>query len=189
MKPQFSVFLLCLALTTGHLAAQDKSPADHPAAKVVGEFLPIALERDWNKAAKFIEPTSLANLQRGWVAKTKRAATIDEEKALVRSIGKEDLDQIEKMSALDFYAAYQISLQNRFNLAPERLKIIADTIKLEFLSVGQESDRLCHVLVRTHHQDGTNNVSRLELISLVKSSDKWRVSLDEQTPKITPIKK
>ena len=43
-----------------------------------------------------------------------------------------------------------------------------------------------HVLVRTEHDDNGKHISNLELISLVKAGDKWRVSLDEQGPKVTP---
>lgn len=189
MKSFFATLILTISIACPSTRAQEKSPADHPAAKVVAQFLPSALNRDWSTAATSVEASSLAKLQRDWIAETKRAGTIDQEKALIRSIGKQNLDEIAKMPANEFYTAYQISLQQRYNVDPERLKIIADTLKLTILSIALETDRLCHVLVRTRHQDGTNNVSRLELISTVNTSGKWKVSLDEQRPVVTPVKK
>ncbi|MDG2123316.1 MAG: hypothetical protein P8J87_06455 [Verrucomicrobiales bacterium] len=189
MKSILATLILTISIACPSTRAQEKPPADHPAAKVVAQFLPSALNRDWTKASNYVEPSSLAKLQRDWIAETKRAATIDQENTLIRSIGKQNLDEIAKMPASEFYAAYQISLQRRYNVDPERLKVIADSLELTFLSIALETDRLCHVLVRTRHQDGTNNVSRLELISAVNTSGKWKVSLDEQRPVVTPIKK
>lgn len=161
---------------------------NHPASKVVLQYLQYALARDWKNATTLITPGSLAAVKESYVDRIKRAPTIDDEMRMVRELGKADLAEVEAMSPAAFYTAYHYSLQRRFNLTEERIKEIASTIKLKVLSVAEEpDDGLAHVLVRTQHQDGENVVRNLELISLTKQGEKWMVTLEAQGPKLTPV--
>jgi hypothetical protein len=181
-----------LVLTVGPVAAPAaehvliaKSDEQKAAEKVVVSYLDLALRHDWASATKLVEPASLAGVKDGWLERAERAPTIDDEMRIVRSVGKESLDEVRAMPPAEFYAAYHAALAQRFNLTEARIKSIADSLKLRVLAIAMETDSLVHVLVRTTHADEDRHVSKLELVSLVKAGDRWLVSLDEQGPKVT----
>lgn len=167
--------------------AQEGTVENHPAAKVVKEYLNLVLQREWSKSAALVEPKSLDSLLVDYVRRVKGARTMDEEEQMVRRVGKESLDQIEKMAPLDFYVAYHEGLQERWNVSPEAIKKVRESLKIKVLSVGDEDATHAHILVRTKHSNDKANISNLELISLVKVGDTWKVGLNEQMPQITPL--
>ena len=64
---------------------------------------------------------------------------------------------------------------------------IAETLKLNLLSIAEERPDLVHLLVRTKHETKKHAVQNLEIVSLVKQGGKWLVSLGEQQTKYTPL--
>ena len=160
----------------------------HPAAKVVQDYLRLALGRNWAASAKLIEPESLTNLRDSYVRRIKRpGTTVDEELGMVRKLGKSDVTEVEKMSPTAFYAAYNTALQSKYHLTEDVLKLISKSLELRLLSIALEGEELAHIVVRTSHRDNRNHVSNLELVSLRKVRDKWMVALNEQIPVIIPL--
>ncbi|CAN5125799.1 hypothetical protein BH23VER1_BH23VER1_05550 [soil metagenome] len=166
----------------------------HPAAQVVVRYLANALGHDWQASTALIEPRSLAGVQRAFVERVKLSPTIDDEMNMIARVGKTNLDQIEEMTPSEFYLAYHSNLQTRLGIDRERNAMIAESLGLTVLSVGEEpASNLAHVLVRTVHRDGDKLVRNLELISLVKTKgadgkqERWLVSLDQQQPQVTAI--
>lgn len=162
--------------------------AKHPAAKVVQDYLRLALARKWEASAKLIEPESLTNLRDSYVRRIKRpGTTIEEETQMVKKLGKSGVEEVEKMPPASFYSAYNTALQEKYDLTNEVLTLIANTLELRLLSIALEGDELAHILVRTSHRDNRNHVSNLELVSLRKIRGKWLVALNEQIPVIIPL--
>ncbi|MEZ5324493.1 MAG: hypothetical protein R3F19_05475 [Verrucomicrobiales bacterium] len=182
--------LLCMGSAISAASAQQSSAqiSKHPAAKVVQDYLRLALARKWEASAKLIEPDSLENLRDSYVRRIKRpGTTVEEETAMVQKLGKADVEEVAKMSPADFYAAYNTALQEKYDLTNEVLTLIANTLELRLLSIALEGDELAHILVRTSHRDNRNQVTNLELVSLRKIRDEWKVALNEQIPMIVPL--
>jgi hypothetical protein len=170
-------------------SAQESNPEfdNNPAVKVVKEYLKCMLEQDWTGSSKLVEPKSLEDLRDDYVKRVKNTASLDEEKMVVEKFKVSRLEDIEKQSGSEFYVAYHRLLKERTPVEPAVLKKVRDSMKLRILSVAMETDKLCHILVRTKHNNDRVNVESIEVLSMVKLGDKWVVGLNEQTPKITPI--
>ncbi|MGK0186313.1 MAG: hypothetical protein ACI9R3_002096 [Verrucomicrobiales bacterium] len=183
-----ALVFLCL-VTPAALAQQSSSQiSKHPAAKVVQDYLRLALARKWADSAKLIEPESLTNLRDSYVRRIKRpGTTVENEMAMVKKLGETDVEDVAKLPPASFYAAYNTALQKRYDLTEDVLKLIANTLELRLLSIALEGDELAHILVRTSHRDNRNQVANLELISLRKIHGKWLVALNEQIPLIIPL--
>ena len=161
----------------------------HPASQVVVQFLRYSVNREYNKSAGLITPASLEKLKRDYVAKVKSPRTgLDEATALCRAVGVEEEGGIDVMTPVEFYTAYNQGVQRRYKVTDEMNRRIADSLELNMLSVAEEGPDLVHFLVRTLHRTPANEVSHLEIISLVRVDNRWLVSLDEKEPKYTPLK-
>lgn len=188
----FTSFLAAAAMVLtvpGGRAQEARELAEkHPAAQVVVKFLRYSVNREYEKAAELIQPASLATLQKEYLAKVKSPrVALDEVRAMCRAVGVEDERGIEAMSPPAFYAAYNQGMQRRYNVTDEVNRRIADTLELNMLSVAEEGPALVHFLVRTKHRTLANEVSHLEIISLVRRDSQWLVSLGEHEPKYTPL--
>ena len=185
-----AAFLCATAMlpTTG--SAQDLTPAqeNHPSIRVVREYLKCMLEQNWTGSAELVETRSLEDLRSDYVKRVKATATLDEEKMVVSKFGVKTLEEIEKLSGAQFYISYHKLLKERSPVAPEVLQKVRDSMQLRILSLAVENDKLAHVLVRTKHNNDKVQVESIEVISLIKTGDKWMVGLNEQAPKITPLK-
>ena len=162
---------------------------NHPAVKVVNEYLKCMLSQDWESSSKIVETKSLEDLRDDYVKRVKGTATLDEEKMVVEKFKVKQIEDVGKLSGADFYIAYHKLLKDRSPADATVLKKVRDSMKLRILSVAAETDSLVHVLVRTKHNNDKVTVESLEIISLIKVGDKWMVGLNEQTPKITPLAK
>ncbi len=184
-----SILTASLMLICAPLAAQESNPEfdNNPAVKVVKEYLKCMLEQDWSGSSKLVEPKSLEDLRDDYVKRVKNTASLDEEKMVVEKFKVSRLEDIEKQSGAEFYIAYHRLLKERTPVEPAVLKKVRDSMKLRILSVAMETDKLCHILVRTKHNNDRVNVESIEVLSMVKLGDKWMVGLNEQTPKITPL--
>ena len=130
----------------------------------------------------------MENLRDSYVRRIKRPGTsVEDETAMVKKLGKADVEDVAKMTPTEFYAAYNTALQEKYDLTNDVLTLIANTLELRLLSIAIEGDDLAHILVRTSHRDNRNQVSNLELVSLRKINDKWMVALNEQIPVIVPL--
>ena len=163
------------------------SPAEHPAAKVVEEYLRMIITRQWKKSADIVDEKSMEVLHTDYVARAGQARTMDEEESMVRRVGKSTIAEVKAMKPREFYTAFHEGLQDRYKVEEAKLEIIRKSITMAVLSVAQETDRLAHVLVRAKYSTGETLIERLELVSLVKNGEKWQVALNEQAPKSTPI--
>ncbi len=160
---------------------------NHPAVKVVKEYLKCMLEQNWTGSAKLVETKSLEDLRDDYVKRVKSTASLDEERMVVEKFKVKQLEDIEKLSGVDFYIAYHRLLKERAPVEPAVLKKVRDSMKLRILSLALENEKLCHILVRTKHANDRVNVESLEVLSMVKVGENWQVGLNEQTPKLTPI--
>lgn len=168
-------------------AAAQEDFDKHPATKVVREYLNHILKREWEKSAALVEPKSLETLVKDYAARVKRAPTMDDERAMCDRLGKTSPEQIEEMSPVTFYVTYHKSIQDKYKVTPELMKTVQDSLKMRLLSIGEEDADHVHVLVRTTHSNGKVNISNLEMVSLVKVDGAWKVGLNEQAPRVTPI--
>lgn len=169
-------------------AAADTAKLDaHPASKVVREYLQLMLQREWVKSAALVEPASLQQLVKDYVEKLKRAPTMDDEEAMCQRVGKSNVDDVAAMAPIDFYVAYHQGIQERYKVPPEVIKKVRETLTLKLLSIAQEDDSHVHVLVRTRHNNDKAVFESLELVSLVKVDGAWKVGLNEQAPRVTPL--
>ncbi len=184
-----SLCLLPLAPGRAQQAVTSQDLANlHPSAASVIGYLKSAVQRDYEKAAALIQPSSLADMQKDYVRRLKNPSVpYDEVSGMCRAVGKKDEDEVEKMRPVEFYLAYQKSLQTRYNVTDDENKRIMNTLELNLLSVAEERPDLVHVLVRTQHKTSKAKVSNLELVSLVKEGGKWLVALGEQRAKVTPL--
>lgn len=160
----------------------------HPAAQVVVKFLRLSVNRDYAQAAELIAPPSLATLKADYLKKVKNPRTaMDEAGAMCRAVGVENETAMEAMTPVSFYTAYNQGMQRRYNVTDEVNQRIADSLELNILSVAEEGGGLAHFLVRTQHQTMSNQVSHLEVISLLRQGSQWLVSLGEKEPKYSPL--
>lgn len=169
------------------IAQQVADPESHPAAKVVHEYLAMILARQWKGSADIVDESSMKGLQDDYIARISKAPTMDDEENMVRRVGKGSLDEVKAMKPREFYTAYHEGLQDRYKVDEAVLAVIRSSLKITLLSVAQEGDKTVHVLVRTKHSNGKVNIENLELVSLIKSGEKWKVALNEQAPKVSPV--
>jgi hypothetical protein len=153
----------------------------------VKEYLTCMLEQNWTGSAALVEPKSLADLRDDYVKRVKATASLDDEKMVLEKFKVANLEGIEKMSGSDFYVAYHHLLKERTPVDPAIMEKVRKSMQLRILSVAQEDEKLCHVLVRTKHHNDRVNIESLEVLSMVKLGEKWLVGLNEQTPKVTPL--
>lgn len=177
---------LPMTVRSQEAAATDEN---HPAAKVVNEYLKCMLSQDWEASSKIVETKSLEDLRDDYVKRVKSTATLDEEKMVVEKFKVKQIEDVGKLSGAEFYITYHKLLKERNPADATMLKKVRDSMKLRILSIAPETDALVHVLVRTNHNNDKVAVQSLEIISLIKVGDKWMVGLNEQTPKITPLAK
>lgn len=185
--------LLVLALSTaacmagvpraGAQATAVADPAEHPAAKVVREYLSMIITRQWKKSADIVDEQSMVVLHKDYVARTEKARTMDEEESMVRRVGKSTIEEVAQMKPREFYTAFHEGLQVSYKVEDAKLDVIRKTITMKVLSVVEETERLAHVLVRAKYSTGEADIERLELVSLLKNGGKWQVALNEQAPK------
>ncbi|MFN0127691.1 MAG: hypothetical protein ACKV19_13500 [Verrucomicrobiales bacterium] len=160
----------------------------HPAAQVVVKFLRHSVNREYDKASDLVLPASLTTLQKDYLAKVKSPrVAMNESTAMCRAVGVEDERGIEAMTPRQFYTAYNLGMQRRYNVTDEVNRRIADTLELKMLSAAEEGPALVHFLVRTQHQTMANEVRHLEIVSLARVNNQWLVSLGEHEPKYKPL--
>ncbi len=169
------------------LAQQAADPEAHPAAKVVHDYLGMILARQWKGSSDIVDESSMKGLQDDYIARISRAPTMDDEESMVRRVGKGSLDEVRAMKPREFYTAYHEGLQERYKVDENILEIIRKSLTIKLLSVAEEGPKTVHILVRTKHSNGKVIIENLELVSLVKIGDKWKVALNEQSPKVTPV--
>ena len=192
MKP-FRYALLCLLpvlLPMSAGAQVAKAINEHPATQVTFEYLRNAMGKDWVKAAALIEADSLETLKQRYIRRIKASATIDEEMAHVRRLDCNRLKDVESLSGKEFYIRYHKGIQLRFEVDQAKLDKILASLAVKLLSLAEEKvedQELCHILVRTRHSDGEKQVSALDLVSLVKVEDAWKVTLNAKDPYVKPV--
>ena len=190
LRPSFFAILSGLLLWLPSLpsrAEDDPKVTAHPAAKVVREYLQLVLQRDWNKSAALVEPLSLKQLHADFLIRLKKAPTMDDEQLMTKRVGKETYTEVENMAPISFYTAYHEGLQERWKVSPEVIKKVRDSLTIRLLSLGEEDPSHVHILVRTKHSTDKALIENLELLSLVKIDGAWKIALNEQAPKVTPL--
>lgn len=168
-------------------AAESAKLEAHPATKVVKDYLQLMLQREWAKSAALVEPASLKQLVEDYVKRLKNAPTMDDEAEMTRRVGKGTIEEVEAMAPVEFYVAYHQGIQQRYQVPPEVIKKVRDSLSLRVLSLAQEDESHVHILVRTKHNNDKAIFESLELVSLVKVGDAWKVGLNEQAPRMTPV--
>lgn len=178
--------------SAGSLAAQTSRELaeKHPAAQVVVQFLRHSVNRSYGAASSLVSPQSLATLKKDYVERLMSPRIpLDQVGAMCRAVGVEKEEQVQAMTPAQFYVAYNQGMQRRYNVTDADNKRIAESLQLFLLSVAEEGKDLVHLLVRTKHETANNEVSNLEVVSLVLQEGKWRVSLGAQETKYTPLEK
>lgn len=181
------VLTLMLLTASPALAQDDPKVIAHPASKVVKDYLQLVLQREWTKSASLVEPKSLKQLHTDFISRLKKAPTMDDESEMIRRVGKKTSLEVEEMAPLAFYTAYHEGIQERWKVSPEVIKKVRDSLTVRLLSIGEEDADHVHILVRTKHSNDKAIIENLELISLNKIDGAWKVALNEQAPRITPL--
>ena len=179
-----AVFFFILAPA---LAPAQEDINQHPATKVVLSYLRYSMGQQWEKSGKLIETDSLETLKRRYIQRIKMAPTIDDEMAMVRRLDQNSLSDVEKMEPFAFYVAYHKGLQERFEVTEELLDQIINTMGVRVMALAEEDfDGIdyAHVLVRTRHENRDKEVSSLDLVSLIKVGDDWKVTLNALDPSV-----
>ena len=179
--------LLFAVATLPALAQNAKAINEHPATQVTFAYLRSAMGQDWTKAAALIEPASLETLKMRYIKRIKASATIDDEIAHVRRLDCVNLKEVEGLNAKEFYIRYHIGVQKLNGVDQAKLDQILATLAVKLLSLAEEKvdqNEICHILVRTRHSNEKMQISALDLVSLVKLSDNWKVTLNAQEPLI-----
>lgn len=172
------------------LADKNEEISKHPATQVTFSYLKNAMGQDWEKAANLIEPLSLENLKTRYILKIKASSTFDEEIARVRKVDCANLREVEKLEPVDFYVRYHKGVQQRFKVDQEILDKILASLAVKLLSLAQDTvgeKEYCHILVRTRHSNGDKQISALDLVSLIKIKDTWKVTLNAQQPVVKKV--
>ena len=184
-----SAFLGAALLLTAPPRAVAQAAPDHPAIKVVQEYLSMILTRQWQKSTDIVDESSIKTLQTDYVERVKQARTIDEEEAMLRRVGKATLEEVAKMPAREWYSAFNEGLKAQYKLEDEKLAEIRQSITLKTLSIASDDDgKLVHVLVKASYSTGEARIERLDLTTLRNNGGKWQVVLDGQSPKVTQLK-
>jgi hypothetical protein len=180
--------IAALTIAAPHAVAQ--APAgDHPAVKVVNDYLAMILTRQWKKSADIVDDASIKTLKDDYVGRIKQARTIDDEEAMVRRVGKATVEEVAKMTPREWYSAYNDGLRERYQLSDEKLAEIRKTISLKTMSIAEDDGgKLVHILVKATYSTGDASVERLDLTTVKNNGGKWQIVLDGQAPRITPLK-
>ena len=184
------LIITLLLSVTSVLADKNQEISKHPATQVTFSYLRNAMGQDWEKAAQLIEPLSLENLKARYILKIKASSTFDEEIARVRRVDCANIREVEKLDAVDFYVRYHKGVQQRFKVDQEILDKILASLGVKLLSLAEDtvgSKDYCHILVRTRHSNGDKQISALDLVSLVKIKDTWKVTLNAQQPVVKKV--
>jgi hypothetical protein len=187
-----SCFLAALMVAGAALAepasAESSLAERHPAGEVVVKFLRLSINREFGKVAALIDPASLDTLKKDYIKTiVDPRLPFDQVQARCRAVGVDDEADINAMSPVEFYVAYNKGLQRRYEVTDDINRRIAETLELNLLSIAEERPDLVHLLVRTKHETKKHFVQNLEIVSLVKRDGKWLVSLGEQQTKYTPL--
>ena len=184
------LIITLLLSVTSVLADKNQEISKHPATQVTFSYLRNAMGQDWEKAAQLIEPLSLENLKARYILKIKASSTFDEEIARVRRVDCANIREVEKLDAVDFYVRYHKGVQQRFKVDQEILDKILASLGVKLLSLAEDAvggKDYCHILVRTRHSNGDKQISALDLVSLVKIKDTWKVTLNAQQPVVKKV--
>ncbi|MEC9036858.1 MAG: hypothetical protein VX588_08555 [Verrucomicrobiota bacterium] len=184
------LIITLLLSVTSVLADKNQEISKHPATQVTFSYLRNAMGQDWEKAAQLIEPLSLENLKARYILKIKASSTFDEEIARVRRVDCANIREVEKLDAVDFYVRYHKGVQQRFKVDQEILDKILASLGVKLLSLAEDTvggKDYCHILVRTRHSNGDKQISALDLVSLVKIKDTWKVTLNAQQPVVKKV--
>jgi len=185
----FALALFCVVTSSGPQRglAQTKEIESHPAYQVVVSYLTYAMGQDWPKSAALIDAKSLSSLRDRYIARIGSARTVQEEIEMCRALDCTNLTEAKTLDPSDFYIRYHKGIEKRYKVSQEKLDTIMRTKRVKLLSLAEEThsgEEYAHVLVRTKHQNGTKEISSLELISLLKVDGKWLVTLDASKPTV-----
>ena len=188
-RASLSLAIFALILTTAPRIglAQSKDLESHPAYQVVRSYLTYAMGQDWPKSAALIDEVSLQGFRDRYLGTISKARTFQEELDMVRALDCNNLEEVKALDPNDFYIRYHKGVQERYKVTKEKLDLIIKSKKVKLLSLVEEDHdgkKLCHILVRTKHDNGDKTIYSLELISLVKLAGKWMVTLEAMKPTI-----
>ena len=184
------LIITLLLSVTSVLADKNQEISKHPATQVTFSYLRNAMGQDWEKAAQLIEPLSLENLKARYILKIMASSTFDEEIARVRRVDCANIREVEKLDAVDFYVRYHKGVQQRFKVDQEILDKILASLGVKLLSLAEDTvggKDYWYILVRTRHSNGDKQISALDLVSLVKIKDTWKVTLNAQQPVVKKV--
>ena len=186
----FILITIYLLSVTYMQADKNEDISKHPATKVTFQYLKNAMGQDWDAAAALIEPQSLENLKARYILKIKASATFDEEIARVRKVDCSNLREVQSLKPVDFYVRYHKGVQQRFKIDQSILDKILESLAVKLLSLAEDKvdeNQYCHILVRTRHSNGDKQISALDLVSLIKINDSWKVTLNAQQPVVKKV--
>lgn len=169
------------------LAADEEMP-DHPAAKVVSEYLLAVVGQDWKEAAQHVALDALQRRQQQFVEAVQSSPTIDIERARLEGLNVRDIEELRRMNAREFYERERDAMHRPLNVTPATLERKRESLKVRFIAVVEEGDSIAHALVRTSQETLDTTIEEMLVLSLEQQDDgAWRVVPDAQRPIITPI--
>jgi len=187
-------FLLTAVFVFATTVANAHEP--HESAKLALDYKRAVELHEWNDAVKFIEKRSLTNLKKFQIQYLRDAPTIGAEEKLLRLMGLTKINDLTTLSPEEIFVRKGMGNTNTLS---DPIKYKADlkkTLKLKLIGTSMEDDSLVHAIIRTEYGqvDGATGqvakvISKLDLVSLVKEGNAWKVSLDAHEPKVFRRKK
>lgn len=191
MRNWIFALMMCLGLPLvgGSLSpALAAPPTLHPGYKVAEKYLKATHGHDWEYAVKMIENRSLENFKRIQKTILLRAPTMSDEEILLRQLGLSKISDLDKYSAAEIFVLRAKANAKALRDPEAYVARVRETLKLVTIGTAIEGSDLVHVLVRVTYETPTRAFSELGLVSLAKEGTVWKITLDAQEPKVTPLK-
>ena len=181
MKSITSLSLLAFLLWLGISGEANAQKTESP-EKVAEAYLRAVAFQSFEKAAGYVEPSSLENIKKAQLNVMDKVTNDRRREFLLRRLGLSTVDQLKALTPVQSFVARsraQYGRSPRTKSADEQLK---KTLKFRFLGSVSEGGDLVHVLFRHTHDRFNRKVTLFDMISLTKIDGKWKVSLTAQEP-------
>jgi hypothetical protein len=177
-------------LAAATVARAENLPMDHPSVAVVKAYLGFVTEQNWKEAAKLVKPSAIERKRAEAIATLKNAPTMTDEATVLNKFGVKDMKELEKMAAVDFFAADRAIFHSRGReLSAETLQKKRASLKITVIGVVGESDgKNAHLVLRTYQEVEEVGLDELIFISASNEEGKWKIAPDSMRPNVKALK-
>lgn len=167
-----SAFFLLLALS-GTLVQALEPPSPSSPESVVQAYVAAMKAGQYAQTAEFMHPEALEKFRTMMLPLVEASAGTDEEKGLLAFFrGVKDVEALKKLSPAEFFAAFFAGLAESSPGMKEALSSASTTV----IGSVPEGD-VIHVVSRTSVGVEGIGLSKMEVVSLKRAGEDWRVLL------------